>query len=142
MTVTIDYPAFLMTIVGGTAVAALVYFIVVLTRISRALGRLDVTLARADDLLGSLKTLSEESTVTVVAARHLVESGQRVVTDLSSVSARMRDLAASDASRALSLIERIKSFAAVFAGVRTAFESARHFMERRRRHAGGDTDDN
>lgn len=138
MTVTIDYTAFLMTIVGGIAVAALVYFIVVLTRISRTLGRLDTTIERADDLLASLRTLAEESTSTVVAARHLVEDGHRIVADFSVVSARMRDLSASDAGRALSLVERLKSFVAIFAGVKTAYASMRHFMERRRHPAAGD----
>jgi hypothetical protein len=136
MTVTIDYTAFLMTIVGGIAVTALVYFIVVLARISRTLGRLDTTIDRADDLLASLRTLAEESTTTVVAARHLVEDGHRVVADFSVVSARMRDLSASDAGRALSIIERLKSFVAIFAGVKTAFASVKHFMERRRGAAG------
>jgi len=135
MTVTINYTAFLLTIVGGVAVAALVYFIVVLARINRAIGRLDTTLDRADDLLGSLKTLAEESTTTVISARHLVEEGHRVVADFSVVSARMRNVSESDAGRALSLIERLKSFAAIFAGVKTAFASVKHFMERRRQHA-------
>lgn len=142
MTVTIDYTAFLMTIVGGIAAAALIYFIIVLSRVSRTLGRLDTTIDRADAVLGSLKTLAEESTATVISARHLVEDSHRVVADFSAVSARMRDLAESDASRALSLIERLKSFVAVFAGVKTAFSSIRHFVERRRQHAGDDTVDN
>lgn len=136
MTVTINYTAFLLTIVGGVAVAALVYFMIVLARINRALSRLDTTIVRADDLLGSLKILAEESTATVISARHLVEDGHRVVVDFSAVSARMRDLSESDASRALSLIERLRSFAAIFAGVRTAFASVKHYMERRRHHAG------
>lgn len=142
MTVTIDYTAFLMTITGGVAIAALIYFMIVLSKINRAVGRLDTTIDRADELLGSLKTLAEESTATVVSARHLVEDGQRVVTDLTVISAKMRDLSESDAGRALSLVERLKSFIAIFASVKAAFASARHFMERRRHHADQDAVDN
>lgn len=142
MTVTIDYTAFLLTITGGVAVAALIYFMIVLAKISRTVGRLDTTIDRADTLLGSLKTLADESTATVVSARHLVEEGQLVVADLTVISARMRNLSESDAGRALSLIERLKSFIAIFASVKTAFASARHFMERRRHHAGEDAVDN
>lgn len=137
MTVTISYTAFLLTLVAGVGIAALIYFIMVLARINRSVGRLDTVIDRADDLLGSLKTLADESTTTVVSARHLVEGGQKVVNDFSSVSARVRDLAESDASRALSLIERIKSFVAIFAGVRTAFDTVKHFMDRRRHSAEG-----
>lgn len=140
MTVTINYTAFLLTLVAGIGITALVYFIVVLARINRTVNRLDTTIDRADELLGSLKTLADESTATVVSARHLVEEGQRVVNDFSSVSARMRGLAESDASRALSLIERIKSFVAIIAGVKTAFASVKHFMERRHRAAAEETD--
>ena len=141
MTVTINYTAFLLTVVGGVAVAALIYFMIVLARINRALGRLDTTIDRADELLGSLKTLAGESTTTVVSARRLIEEGQHVVADLSLISARMRDLSESDASRALSLIERLKSFVAIFATVKTAFASVKHFMERRRHHADGNAVD-
>jgi hypothetical protein len=137
MTVTISYKAFLLTLVAGVGIAALIYFIMVLARINRAVGRLDTVIDRTDSLLGSLKTLSEESTTTVVAARHLVEQSQGVMADFSAVSARMHALAESDASRALSLIERIKSFVAIFAGVKTAFASVKHFMERRRHAAEG-----
>lgn len=142
MTVTINYTAFLLTIIGGVAVAALIYFMFVLAKISRAVARLDTTIDRADALLGSLKILAEESTTTVVSARHLVEEGNRVVADFSTISARMRDLAESDAGRAVSLIERLKSFIAIFASAKAAFASARHFMERRRHHAGEDAVDN
>jgi len=135
MTVTINYTAFLLTLVAGVGVAALIYFIVVLARINRSLGRLDTVIDRTDALLGSLKTLAEESTTTVVSARNLIEEGHHVVADLSLISARMRDLSESDASRALSLIERLKSFVAIFATVKTAFASVKHFMERRRHHA-------
>jgi hypothetical protein len=136
MTVTINYTAFLLTVVGGVAVAAVIYFMIVLARINRAVGRLDTTIDRADELLGSLKSLAEAPTTTVVSARHLIEEGQHVVADFSLISARMRDLSESDASRALSLIERLKSFVAIFASVKTAFASVKHFMERRRHHAG------
>lgn len=137
MTVTINYTAFLLTIGTGIGIAAMVYFMVVLARINRAVARLDTVIDRADQVLGSLQTLAEESTVTVVAARHLIDQGSRVVADFSSVSARMRDIAGSDAGRALSLVERLRSFAAIFAGVRTAFTSVKDFMERRR-HAAAD----
>lgn len=137
MTVTINYTAFLLTIGTGIGIAAMVYFMVVLARINRAVARLDTVIDRADQVLGSLQTLAEESTVTVVAARHLIDQGSRVVADFSSVSARMRDIAGSDAGRALSLVERLRSFAAIFAGIRTAFTSVKDFMERRR-HAAAD----
>ena len=116
MTVTISYTAFLLTILVGVGVAALVYFMTVMARISRTVTRLDTVIDQTDQLLGSLKTLAEESTATVISARHLIDQGNRVVADVSSVSARMRDLAESDAGRALSLLERLKSFAAIFAG--------------------------
>jgi hypothetical protein len=141
MTVTINYTAFLLTIGTGIGIAALVYFMVVLARINRTVARLDTVIDRADQALASLQTLAEESTVTVVAARHLIDQGSRVVADFSSVSARMRDIADSDAGRALSLIERFRSFAAIFAGVRTAFTSVKDFMERRR-HAAADDKSN
>jgi hypothetical protein len=141
MTVTINYTAFLLTIGAGIGIAALVYFMVVLARINRTVARLDTVIDRAEQTLGSLQTLAEESTVTVVAARHLIDQGSRVVADFSSVSARMRDIAESDAGRALSLIERLRSFAAIFAGVKTAFTSVKFFMERRR-HAAADDKSN
>lgn len=138
MTVTINYTAFLLTIATGIGIAALVYFMAVLARISRAVARLDTVIDRADKALGSLQTLVEESTVTVISARHLIDQGSRVVADFSSVSAKMRDLAESDAGRALSLVERLRSFAAIFAGVRTAFTSVKEYMERRRHTAADD----
>lgn len=139
MTVTISYTAFLLTLLAGVGIAALVYFIVVLARINRTIGRLDTTLGRADDLLVSLKALADESTATVTSARRLVEEGHLVMSDFSAFSARMRELAESDAGRALSLMQRLKSFIAIFAGVKTALASVRHFMERRRA-AASDTD--
>jgi hypothetical protein len=140
MTITISYTAFLLTIVAGAGIAALVYFIIVLARINRTAGRLDTLLDRAEQTLVALKTLADESTATVVAARHLIDEGTRVVADFTVVSARMRDLAESDASRTLTLIERLKSFVAIFAGVKTAFASVKHFMERRRHQADGNQD--
>jgi hypothetical protein len=141
MTVTINYTAFLLTISTGIGIAALVYFMVVLARISRAVARLDIVIDQADQALGAIKNLAEESTVTVISARQLIDQGSRVVADFSSVSARMRDIAESDAGRALSLVERLRSFAAIFAGVRTAFTSVMDFMERRR-HAAADDKSN
>ena len=140
MTVTISYTAFLLTIVSVVAVAALAYLIIVLAKINRTFARLDTVIDRTDDLLGSLKTLADETTTTVVSARHLVDEGQRVVADFTAVSSRMRDLAESDAARALSLVERLKSFVAIFAGVKTAFASVKHFMERRRHSAAEEMD--
>ncbi len=140
MTVTINYTAFLLTLTAGVGIAALIYFIVVLARINRTLLSLDTVIDRADEVLGSLKTLADETTVTVVSARRLVDEGNLVLHDFSAVSRRMRDLAESDASRALSLIERIKSFVAIFAGVKTAFASVKHFMERRHHVAAEETD--
>ncbi len=141
MAVTISYTAFLLTILVGVGVAALVYFMVVLARINRTVVRLDTVIDRTDQVLESLKTLADESTLTVVSARRLIDEGNLVVKDFSAVSARMRDLAASDAARALSLVERLKSFVAIFAGVKTAFESVKHFMDRRR-HGTADASDN
>ena len=140
MTVTISYTAFLLTILAGAGVAALVYFMIVLARINRTAMRLDTVIERTDQMLESLKTLADESTLTVVSARQLIDEGSLVVKDFSAVSARMRELAESDAARALSLVERLKSFVAIFAGVKTAFESAKHFMDRRR-HRTADASD-
>jgi ABC-type transporter Mla subunit MlaD len=140
MTVTINYTAFLLTISAGVGITALIYFIVVLARINRTMGRLDEVIDQAGQLLGSLKTLSDESASTVISARHLIDDGARVVTDFSAVSARMRDLAESDAARAMSLIERIKSFVAIFAGVKTALDSVKHYRERRRQTAADELD--
>jgi hypothetical protein len=137
MTITISYTAFLLTIVAVVGVAALVYFMAVLAKISRLAERLDTVIGQAGETLGAVRTLADESTDTVVKARHLLEQGSEVVGDFSAVSARMRDLAESDAMRALSLIERLKSFMAIFAGVKTAFASVKHFMERRRHPAEG-----
>jgi hypothetical protein len=140
MTVTINYAAFLLTLVAGAGIAALVYFIVVLARINRAIGRLDPVIDQAGQVLGSLKTLADESTTTVASARRLIDEGSQVVGDCAAVSGRMRDLAGSDAARALSLIERIKTFVTIFAGVKNAFASVKHFVERRRHPAEGSED--
>ncbi len=137
MTITISYTAFLLTIVAGTGVAALVYFMVVLAKLNRSLGRLDTLIDQAGQTLGAVKILADEGAATVVSARQLIDQGSHVVADFSAVSARMRDLADSDAGRALSLIERLKSFVAIFAGVKTAFASVKHFVERRRHPAEG-----
>ena len=90
MTVTISYTAFLLTLATGVGIATLVYFIVVLVRVNRTVARLDTTIDRADDLLVSLKTLTEEAASTVVAARHLIEEGTSVATDIAAISAHDR----------------------------------------------------
>lgn len=142
MTVTISYTAFLLTLVAGVGITALIYFIIVMVRINRTVGRLETTIDRTDDLLVSLKVLTEESTATVTSARLLVQEGHHIVADFSAVSARMRDLADNDASRALSVMQRLKSYIAIFAGVKTAFASVKHYMERRRQHTDENTADN
>lgn len=142
MTVTISYTAFLLTVATGVGVAALIYLIVVLTRINRMMSRFDKVIDETEGLLGSLKTLADESTATVVTARQLLEEGQRVVADAAAVSCHVRELAAGGAGQALSLIGRVKSFLAIVAGVKTAVATVRHFMERRRHHADDDTVDN
>ena len=122
MTVTINYTAFLLTLTAGVGIAALIYFIVVLSRVNRTLLRLDTVIDQADKVLGSLKTLADETTVTVVSARRLVDEGSRVVHDFTAVSGRMRDLAESDASRAHAreLLEVAGASAAMAAAPRPA----------------------
>ena len=136
MTVTISYTAFLLTLVAGVGIAALVYLIIVLIRVNRTLTRFDAVIDGADQLLGSLKTLSDEAAVTVSAARGLIDEGHLVVADISAVSGQVRELAAGGAGQALSLVGRIKSIIAIVAGVKTAIGTVRHFMERRRQAAG------
>lgn len=140
MTVTISYTAFLLTLVAGVGIAALVYLIIVLVRINRAVARFDVVIDGTEQLLGSLKTLADETTGTVVAARTLIDEGQHVVADVAAVSAHLREVAAGGSGHALSLIGRLKSILAVVAGVKTAVATVRCFMERRRHAAEGETE--
>jgi hypothetical protein len=141
MTVTISYTAFLLTIVAGVGIAALVYLIMVLVRINRAMARFDKIIDSTEILLGSLKTLSDEATGTVVAARNLLDEGQLVVADIAAVSSQLREAASGGAGQAVSLVGRIKSIIAIVAGVKTAISTVRCFMERRR-HAAGDESEN
>lgn len=140
MTVTISYTAFLLTIVAGAGVAALVYLVIVLGRINRAVARFDRVIDGTETLLGSLKTLADETTGTVVAARTLIDEGQHVVADVAAVSAHLREVAAGGSGQALSLIGRLKSILAIVAGVKTAVATVRCFMERRRHSAEGETE--
>jgi uncharacterized protein YoxC len=139
--ITLNYSAVLLTVVSGVGVAALVYLIVVLARINRTVARFDKVIDGTESLLESLRTLADESTETVASARTLLQEGQHVVADVAAVSAQVRDLAGSGAGQALSLIGRVKSALAVVAGVRTAVATVRHFMERRRHAAAGETGD-
>jgi len=138
--ITINYTAFLLTLIAGVGIAALVYLIIVLVRINRAVIRFDKVIDGTEQLLGSLKTLSDETTGTVVAARSLIDEGQHVVADVAAVSAHLREVAAGGSGHALSLIGRLKSIVAVIAGVKTAVATVRSFMERRRHAAEGETE--
>jgi len=140
MTVTISYTAFLLTILAGVGVAALVYLIVVLVRVNRAVARFDKVIDGTESLLGSLKTLTDEATGTVVAARGLIDEGQRVAADVAVISAHVRGAAEGGAGQAMSFFGRLKSFLAIVAGVKTAITTVRHFMERRRHTADGETE--
>ncbi|NJC88229.1 MAG: hypothetical protein FIB02_06800 [Desulfuromonas sp.] len=139
MTVTISYTAFLLTLVAGVGIATLIYFIIVLVRINRTVARLDTTINRADDLLVSLKTLSEEATGTVVAARHLLDEGPRVAAAIAALSAHVRGIAGQGGEHP-SLFGRIRSAIAVFAGIKTAYSTLKHFLHNRRQAAAGDAD--
>lgn len=141
MTVTISYTAFLLTILCGIGIAALVYLIIVMVRINRTVARFDKIIDGTESLLGSLKTLADESTSTVAAARTLIDEGQLVVADVAAVSAQVRQLSAGGVDQALSLIGRIKSTIAIFAGVKTALTTVKCFMDRRRHAAAGETED-
>lgn len=139
MTVTISYTAFLLTILTGVAIAALVYLIIVLVRLNRMAAKLDGVLGKADDLLGSLKTLSEEATGTVVAARQLIDEGTCVAADIAALSAHVRGIAAQGGEHP-SLFGRVKSALAVIAGIKTAYSTLKHFLQSRRQAAAGDAD--
>jgi hypothetical protein len=139
MTVTISYTAFLLTILTGVAVAALVYLIIVLVRLNRTAAKLDGVLSKADELLVSLKTLAEESTGTVVAARQLIDEGTCVATDIAAISAHIRDIATQGGEHP-SLFTRVKSALAVIAGIKTAYATLKHFLHSRRQAAAGDAD--
>jgi hypothetical protein len=138
MDVTISYTAFLLTILTGVAVAAMVYLIIVLVRLNRAAAKLDGVLGKADDLLVSLKTLSEESTVTVVAARQLIDEGTSVAADIATLSSHVRGLTEGGEGRGASLINRVKSTIAIIAGARTAYTTLKHFLRSRRQAAADD----
>jgi uncharacterized protein YoxC len=140
MTVTISYTAFLLTLLAVAGIAAMVYLIVVLVRINRAVARFDKVIDGTEGLLGSLKTLTDETTGTVIAARSLIDEGHHVVADIAAVSTQVRELAESGAGQALSLIGRIKSVVAIIAGIKTAVVTVRSFMERRRYAAEGDAE--
>ena len=134
---TISYTALLLTILTGVAVAAMVYLIIVLARFNRAAAKLDDVLGKADDLLVALKTLAEESTGTVVAARQLIGESTCVATDIAALSAHVRGITETGAGHA-SLFDRIKSAIALIAGIRTAYWTARHFLQSRRQVAADD----
>lgn len=138
MTVTINYTAFLMTVVGIVAVAAFVYFIIVLVKVNRIAARIEAMIDDAEMLLESIRSLTAEATETMIAARQLCEEGSQIAADIAVLSGRVRTLADSEAGRALSLIERLRTFASVLSGVKTAFTSVRHFMERRRHRSTDD----
>lgn len=138
MDITISYAALLLTILTGVVVAAMIYLIVVLTRIQRVAGQLDTIAGKAEVLLDSLKTLSAEATGTVIAARILIDEGQQIAADVAAISATVRETVES-AGHAPSLIGRIKSAVAVITGIRTAIATVRHFLEHRRQ-AAGETD--
>ena len=140
MTITISYATLLLTILTGVMVAAMVYLIVVLARIMRVAGQMEAAIGKTDDLLDSLKNLSDEATGTVIAARILIDEGQQITSDVAAISARLRGFAES-AGHAPSLIERIKSVVAIIAGIRTAITTIRHFLQHRRQTAG-ETDHN
>ena len=63
-----------------------------------------------------------------------------MVADVAAVSAQVRELAEGGTGQALSLIGRIKSVVAIFAGVKTALATVKCFMERRRHAAAGETE--
>lgn len=134
---TISYTALLLTILTGVAVAAMVYLIIVLARFNRAAAKLDGVLGKADDLLVALKTLAEESTGTVLAARHLIDEGANVATDIAALSAHVRGITETGAGHA-SLFSRVKATIAVIAGIKTAYATLKHFLQSRRQVAADD----
>lgn len=134
---TISYTALLLTVLTGVAVAAMVYLIIVLARLNRVAAKLDSAIGKADDLLVALKTLAEESTGTVVAARHLIDESTSVATDIAALSAHVRGITETGAGHA-SLFDRVKSAIAVIAGIKTAYATLRHFVQSRRQAAADD----
>jgi len=134
---TISYTALLLTILTGVAVAAMVYLIIVLARFNRAAAKLDGVLGKADDLLVALKTLAEESTGTVLAARHLIDQGNSVATDIAALSAHVRGITETGAGHT-SLFARVKATIAVIAGIKTAYATLKHFLQSRRQVAADD----
>lgn len=134
---TISYTALLLTILTGVAVTAMVYLIIVLARFNRAAAKLDGVLGKADELLVALKTLAEESTGTVLAARHLIDQGNSVATDIAALSAHVRGITETGAGHA-SLFARVKATIAVIAGIKTAYATLKHFLQSRRQVAADD----
>ena len=126
---TISYTALLLTILTGVAVAAMVYLIIVLARVNRAAAKLDGVLGKADDLLVALKTLAEQASDTVLAARHLIDQGSSVATDIAALSAQVRGIAETSAGHT-SLFARVKATIAVIAGIKTAYATLRHFLQK------------
>lgn len=127
------YGLLLLTILTVAAVAVMIYLVVVLRRLGHTAAKLEGVLANADELIASLKTLSDESTATVAAARHLIDEGTCVAGDLAAVSARVRELAAGGEAQAASLIGRFRTGLAIFGGLRTAYATMKHFLHRRHR---------
>lgn len=125
------YGMLLLTVLTVAAVAVMVYLVVVLRRLGRTAAKLDGVLANADELIASLKSLSDESTATVAAARHLIDEGTCVAGDLAAVSGRVRELVAGGESQASSLIGRFKTAMAVIGGLKTAYATMKHFLHRR-----------
>lgn len=138
---TISYTSLLLTVLTGVAVAAMVYLIIVLARVNRAAAKLDGLLGKADELLLSLKTLAEETTGTVVAARQLIDESTSVAADVAVFSARVRSITEGGPAHATSLLERVKSTIAVIAGIRTAYATLKHFLHSRRQSAADRTSD-
>jgi hypothetical protein len=132
---TISYTSLLLTVLTGVAVAAMVYLIVVLVRVNRAAAKLDGLLGKVDDLLVSLKTLAEESTGTVVAARQLIDESASVAADFAVISARVRGVTEGGLGHPASLFDRVKSIIAVIAGIKTAYATLKHFLHSRRQVA-------
>jgi uncharacterized protein YoxC len=132
---TISYTALLLTILTAVAVAALIYLIIVLARFNRATAKLDGVLGKADDLLVALKTLTEESTETVTAARQLIDQGNSLATDVVAFSAHVRGITETGTGHTASLYDRVKSTIAVIVGIRTAYATLKHWLKSRRQAA-------
>jgi len=132
---TISYTSLLLTLVTGVAVAAMVYLMVVLNRVNRLAAKLDDLLGNAEELFRSLKVMVDETTATMVAARHLIEESSCVATDMAALSARIRGLSEAGPGPGTSLVDRVKATIAVLAGIRSAYSVLQHFLHRRRQSA-------